>query len=202
MARKKRGSGARQRILELFLSRVGQKVTKEEIIEVAHISEWARRIREIRDELGYQVLSHKDRPGELKPGEYILATDEPRETAKARKIGKDQWYRILDRDSHRCVSCGREPGDQHPINHDRTVRLVVDHIVPISIAEEEGIDPYGDENLQTLCDACNEGKWNKFVGRVGKTRLNLAALVRHAPVSEQRQIYEMLRIIFEDQSSQ
>lgn len=180
----------------LFLQNVRRKVTKEQIAAVAGISEWARRVRELRDEYGWQILSHKERPGELKPGEYILASDQPQVSAKARKIGKDQWYRILDRDHHLCLSCGRGPGDQHPIDSGRTVKLVVDHVVPISVAEQEGIDPYADENLQTLCDVCNEGKWNKYVGRVGKARLNLIALVRHAPRAEQQRIYEMLREIF------
>ncbi|MCL6567952.1 MAG: HNH endonuclease [Meiothermus silvanus] len=76
----------------------------------------------------------------------------------------------------------------------------MDHIVPISVAEREGIDPYGDENLQTLCDVCNEGKWNKYIGRVGKARTNLLALVRHAPLEEQREIYEALRRIFEEKA--
>ena len=198
--RRKAGTSARDRILELFLTNVGSKVTKDQIASVAGISEWARRVRELRDEFGWEILSHKERPGELKPGEYILASDAPRESAKVRKIGKDQWYRILDRDNHRCLSCGREPGDAHPIDSDRTVRLVVDHVVPISVAEQEGIDPYADENLQTLCDACNEGKWNKYIGRVGEARLNLAALVRHAPLQEQQEIFEMLRRIFENSS--
>jgi hypothetical protein len=187
---------ARDRILQLFLANVQQKVTKEQISAAAGISEWARRVRELRDEFGWHILSHKERPGELKPGEYILLSDMPRESAKVRKIGKDQWYRILDRDHHTCLSCGRTVGDAHPIEPDRTVRLVVDHVVPISVVEQEGIDPYIDENLQTLCDACNEGKWNKYIGPVGNTRMNLIALVRHAPVHEQRLIYVALREIF------
>ena len=36
--------------------------------------EWARRVRELRDEFGYAILSHKDLPDQL----------------KQRKIGKDQ----------------------------------------------------------------------------------------------------------------
>lgn len=200
MSKNKKGNAARQRILDLFLQNVGRKVTKEQIIEAAGISEWARRVRELRDEFGWEILSFKDQPGKLKPGEYILASGKPRPTAKQRKIGKDQWYRILDRDGHRCLSCGRGPGDPHPLDPDRRVKLVVDHIVPISVAEREGIDPYGDENLQTLCDVCNEGKWNKYIGRVGKARTNLLALVRHAPLEEQREIYEALRRIFEEKA--
>lgn len=192
----KKADSARQRILELFLSQVGKKVSKEQIAQVAGISEWARRVRELRDEFGYKLHSHKDLPKQLKPGEYILQDKTPNTSAKQRKIGKDQWYRILDRDGHKCLSCGRRAGDKNPIDENRTVKLVVDHVYLISIAEKNGMDPYSDENLQTLCDICNEGKWNKFSGKVGETRVNLDALIRHAPLEEQRRIYEILKKIF------
>jgi 5-methylcytosine-specific restriction endonuclease McrA len=192
----KKANSARHRILELFLLNVGSKVTKEQIAKVAKISEWARRVRELRDEFGYMILSHKDVPGQLKPGEYILQKAKPNPLAKQRKIGKDQWYRILNRDAHKCLSCGRQVGDKNPIDQNRTVKLVIDHVCPISIAEKKGIDPYSDDNLQTLCDICNEGKWNKFSGKIGEARPNLDALVRHAPVEEQRKIYETLKRIF------
>lgn len=191
-----KNSSARQKILDLFLRNVGQKVTKEEIAKVAGISEWARRIRELRDEFGYTILSHKDLPKELKPGQYILQNATPRSLAKQRKIGKDQWYRIIDRDGHKCLGCGRNAGDPSPIDISRTVKLVVDHIYLISTAEKSGIDPYADENLQTLCDVCNEGKWNKFSGKIGQARPNLKALVRHAPLAEQKALYETLKKIF------
>jgi hypothetical protein len=191
------GKSARKRILNLFLSKLGQKVTKEEIIPIARISDWARRVREIRDELGYEVLSYKDRPGELKPGEYILLSATPNPAAKQRKIGKDQWYRVLARDNHCCVSCGRKVGDLSPIDPNRSVKLVIDHVYPISTAEKYNIDPYSDENLQTLCDVCNEGKWNKYAGKVGEAKMNLEALVRHAPREEQLRIYQALKKIFD-----
>ncbi|WP_420597129.1 HNH endonuclease [Deinococcus sp.] len=196
-ARKNEGGAARTRILELFQSNLGQVVTKDQIAAVAVISEWARRVRELRDEFGYLIVSHKDRPGELRPGEYILTAAEPRETAKQRKIGKDQYFRILVRDNHMCQSCGAKVGDPNPLDPSRTVRLVVDHVYPISEAEKYGIDPYADENLQTLCDVCNEGKWNKYAGKIGEARLNLEALVRHAPLEEQRRVYEVLKAIFD-----
>jgi HNH endonuclease len=197
MARKAEGGAARERILALFLARIGEKIDKSEIIAVAQISEWARRVRELRDEFGYQILSHKDRPQDLKPGEYLLLVATARASAKQRKIAKDQWYRILERDGHRCCSCGRKAGDTHPLDPNRRITLVVDHTVPISEADQYGTDPYSDDNLQTLCDLCNEGKSNKYIGKVGQTTFNLTALVRHAALEEQQRIYQMLKTIFE-----
>jgi hypothetical protein len=59
-------------------------------------------------------------------------------------------YKVLERDEHRCRSCGvhsSEPG----------VKLQMDHIVPWSKGGETTYD-----NLQTLCWACNIGKGNMY----------------------------------------
>lgn len=188
---------ARDRIKDLFLDNLGVIVTKDDISKVARISEWARRVRELRDEHGYQIKSHKDVPNELKPGEYILYDPKPSTKAKQRKISKDQYFRVLNRDKHMCLSCGRKPGDVHPTDSSRTIRLVVDHVYPISDADKYQIDPYSDDNLQTLCDFCNEGKWNKYAGNIGKAKQSLTALVRHSPRAEQKKVYEMLKKIYD-----
>lgn len=187
---------ARSRILDLFLSNIGIVVDKSQISEVAQIAEWARRVRELRDEYGYDIRSHKEETS-LKPGQYILRDPNPNPVAKERKISKDQYYRILNRDGHKCLSCGRGPGEVHPTDPRKTLKLVVDHIVPISTAEAQGIKPNDDSNLQTLCDFCNEGKANKFIGKVGEARENIKALVRNAPLETQKEIYLVLKSIFE-----
>ncbi|KPV94809.1 Type-2 restriction enzyme KpnI [Pseudoalteromonas sp. P1-9] len=186
---------ARKRIEELFLNNISRVITKEQISEVAQINEWARRVRELRDEFGYEIKSHKDEQS-LKPGEYILHNPVPSPKAKERKISKDQYFRILHRDGHKCLSCGRTPVDKHPTDESRTIKLVVDHVYPISDAEKYAIDPYSDENLQTLCDFCNEGKWNKYSGKLGKAKINLTAMVRHAPRKDQLEVFEMLKKVF------
>jgi len=64
------GTGSRRRILEYLLKNVGRVLSSDEIRKASGgVSEWARRLRELRDEYGYQVLSHKDRAN-LKPGQY------------------------------------------------------------------------------------------------------------------------------------
>jgi hypothetical protein len=50
-------NGSRQRILEFLLANVGRIIHGEEIREASgNVSEWARRVRELRDEEGYQIL--------------------------------------------------------------------------------------------------------------------------------------------------
>ena len=187
---------ARDRILNLFLENIGNVVSKGQISKVANISEWARRVRELRDEYGYEIKSHKQMNGKLRPGEYILENPIPNLKAKERKISKSQYFRILNRDNHYCLSCGRGPNEEHPTDIKKRIKLVVDHVYPISNAAKYNVDPYGDENLQTLCDFCNEGKWNKYSGAIGKSKHNLTALVRHASSKEQKEVFDMLKKIF------
>ena len=49
---------ARDKIRVFFKRNVGKIVTTKRLARVAGISEYARRIRELRDEEGYQIMSH------------------------------------------------------------------------------------------------------------------------------------------------
>ena len=50
--------GARDKLRRHFLSNIGRKMNSDELRRVAgNISEWARRIRELRTEEGYQILT-------------------------------------------------------------------------------------------------------------------------------------------------
>ncbi|HEX5593593.1 MAG TPA: HNH endonuclease signature motif containing protein [Solirubrobacterales bacterium] len=51
----RRGGGAKTRILSYLLKRVGQEVAGEELAEVSGIQEWARRVRELRVQDGYEI---------------------------------------------------------------------------------------------------------------------------------------------------
>lgn len=51
----RRGSGAKSRIRSYLLARVGQEVAGEEIAEISGIQEWARRVRELRVQEGYEI---------------------------------------------------------------------------------------------------------------------------------------------------
>jgi hypothetical protein len=53
--KKRRGGGAKALILDYLLDRVGQEVAGEELAEVSGIQEWARRVRELRVQDGYEI---------------------------------------------------------------------------------------------------------------------------------------------------
>lgn len=180
MARK---LSARDKIREFLEKNVGRVVTTQELRDVAGISEYARRIRELRDEEGMQIHSHVD-DTRLRPGEYILASLE-RTPAFGRSISPQQRSSILERNGFTCQQCGAGAGDPDPYNPGRTVRLHVDHIIPIT---QGGTD--NPENLRTLCSACNQGRSN--ISMPSEGAMNLLARIRKEPRSVRKEIYEAL----------
>ena len=88
--------GARSKLREHFLDNIGRIMDSDELREVAGgITEWARRVRELRSEEGYQIQTHNDR-GDLKPGQYILEDPKP-VPAFERTISKETRAFVLDR---------------------------------------------------------------------------------------------------------
>lgn len=73
--------GARERLKLYFIHNVGEILDATELEVVSGISEYARRIRELRVEDGYSILTGNSNADEfeleLKPTEYILIKAEP-----------------------------------------------------------------------------------------------------------------------------
>lgn len=180
--------GARDRIREFFESNVGKVVTTQQIREVARISEYARRIRELRDEEGMQIKTHVDRT-DLKLGEYILESLE-RLPKISQRITPQLRSEILERNGYTCQLCGASPGEPDPINPNRKIRLHIDHVVPIS----QG-GPTTAENLRVLCSTCNQSRSNIQVA--SESAKNLLARIRRAPVNVQKEVYHFLKKKFE-----
>jgi hypothetical protein len=68
--RARRGDGGKERILSYLLGRVGQVVYGEELAEASGIQEWARRVRELRVQDGYEI-------SELGSSKYRLESSRP-----------------------------------------------------------------------------------------------------------------------------
>ncbi len=180
---------AKNKIRNFFILNVGKIVTTQQIREIAGISEYARRIRELRNEEGYQIKSYKDRH-DLKPGEYILETLELLPVI-GRGISPQIRTLILERNGYTCQLCGSSAGDPDPFNPDRKLRLQIDHIKPISQGGTE--EP---SNLRVLCSACNQGRAN--IQPPSESALNLLARIRKASRPVQREIYEALKRSFRE----
>lgn len=148
------GNGARARLRVHFLENIGRIMDSDELRNVAGgISEWARRVRELRTEEGYLILTHNDL-SELKPGQYVLRTPKP-EPAFAREICKETRAFVLDRNGFTCQMCGATAGEPHPYDSTRKTRLHIGHIIDKSMG---GTDEAS--NLRAICSICNEGASN------------------------------------------
>jgi len=142
--------GARARLRSHFLANIGRKMDSEELRVVAgNISEWARRVRELRTEEGYQILTHNDL-SELKPGEYILMSPKPI-PAFERAISKETRAFVLDRNGFTCQQCGAVAGEPHPYDPSRKTRLQIGHVIDKT---QGGSDQ--PSNLRALCSVCKE----------------------------------------------
>jgi HNH endonuclease len=179
---------ARERVLEFFLSNIGKVLTSNEIRAASgNTSEWARRLRELRDEHGYQILSHKDRHT-LKPGQYLMESTH-RRPVLPRSISKETRAYVLERNGYTCQMCGVGAGDPDPFRTDRTIRLVMGHIIDKS---KGGLDT--PNNLRAVCSNCNEGLQN--AGPIKPDRVQLLSQIRRATIDDQQHILEWLQVKF------
>jgi hypothetical protein len=179
-----KSSGARDRLREYLLERVGQVLNSEQLREASgNISEWARRIRELRNEEGYEILSHNDLSS-LKPGQYLLKSSKP-QPAFARGISKETRALVLDRNGFTCQMCGAVAGEPHPFQPSRTVRLHIGHIVDKSMGGDDDFS-----NLRAICSVCNEGARNLTLDR--PVAIKLLTQVRRAGEKEQLAVLKWL----------
>ena len=164
----------------------------EELREVSGgISEWARRVRELRTEEGYQILTHNDLAN-LKPGQYLLNDPKP-QPAFERNISKEARALVLDRNGFTCQQCGAVAGEPHPYDPSRKTRLQIGHVIDKS--QGGGDDP---SNLRALCSVCNEGAANLTLDRPSLHKLLVQ--VRRATADDQRGVLEWLKSKFEPES--
>jgi len=189
----KKKVGARTKLRMHFLNNLGKVMTSSELREVAGgISEWARRVRELRNEEGYQILTHNDR-SHLKPGEYLLEDPKPI-PAFARGVSKETRALVLDRNGFTCQMCGSVAGETHPYDPSRKVRLHIGHIIDKSKGGSD--DP---SNLRAICSVCNEGAQN--VTSIRPDLKHLLVKVRRATTEDQLAVLSWLKTKFPQQAS-
>ena len=179
-----RKPGSKQLILEFFLQNIGKVLESREIQQASGgASEWARRVRELRNEEGYQILTHKDRAN-LKPNQYLMETDK-RLPAFARGISKETRARVLERNGYTCQMCGLAAGDPDPFNPTRTVRLTMGHILDKSKGGDDTA-----QNLRAVCTNCNEGLQNTALPK--PDQMHLLAQIRRATINDQEAVLNWL----------
>ena len=188
-----RGKGARAKLRVHFLANAGRIMDSEELRGISgNASEWARRVRELRTEEGYQILTHNDR-SDLTPGQYLLLDAKPA-PAFERGVSKETRAFVLDRNGFTCQMCGAVAGEWHPFDSSRKTRLQIGHIIDKSMGG-------GDEasNLRAQCSVCNEGARNLTLDRPSLQKLLIQ--VRRATGSDQVEVLRWLVRKFPRQTS-
>jgi hypothetical protein len=181
--------GARDAIRKFLLKNMGRIIEGSELRKAGrNISEWARRVRELRDEEGYEILTHKDR-SDLKPGQYMLLTGK-RRPVLARSISKEMRARVFERNGFTCQACGAGPDDPDPFHPERKIRLTIGHIIDFS---KGGKSELG--NLRAECTNCNEGLQNTSLPK--PSRIELFEQIRRAAIDDQQAVLQWLQRKFQ-----
>ena len=183
--------GSRAKLREYFIKNVGKVLNSDTLRDIAGTSEWGRRVRELRNEEGMNIVTHNDR-SELKPGQYLLVNLKPL-PAFERGISKEVRAFVLDRNGFTCQMCGIAAGEPHPDDGGRKARLHIGHIIDKSMG---GTDE--SSNLKAICSVCNEGASNLTPNRPDK--IKLIAQVRRAPASVELDVLKWLVQKFPKQS--
>lgn len=184
--------GARANLRAHFLANIGRIMETDELREVAGgITEWARRVRELRSEEGFQILTHNDQD-DLKPGQYLLLDPVPK-PAFERAISKETRAYVLDRNGFTCQMCGAVAGEPHPDDPSRRTRLHLGHIIDKSLGGSDDAS-----NLRAICSLCNEGASNLTLERPRAQKLLVQ--IRRAPSADQLEVLSWLQNKFPNHS--
>lgn len=145
---RRKTSGVRDKILEFLRANAGKAVTGEELRYVANDkTEWARRVRELRTEFGWPVVTKYTGRPDLPVGAYVLEQDR-QSPAHDRKIEDSVRGAVLRRDNYRCKECGWR---QELWNRSDPRHLELHHVTHHARGGKNI-----EQNLKTLCTACHD----------------------------------------------
>ena len=138
----------RDRILLYFSKNIGKPINGEELRYVAgNSTEWARRVRELRTEHGWLIMTQSTGMPDLPVGTYTLVSD--RQAPEHERVIKDQVRReVLQRDDYKCMKCGWHHEKWNPSDP----RHLEAHHVKLHAEGGENTA----ENLMTLCNVCHD----------------------------------------------
>ncbi|MGB3548537.1 MAG: HNH endonuclease signature motif containing protein [Saprospiraceae bacterium] len=141
---KKREKSGKKRLLEFFKEFVNIPLNGEELADLAGKTEWARRVRELRTEQGWPIMTNKSGRPDLPQGYYVLVEDK-QEEVHDRTIPLQEKVTALDRDGNRCRKCNWSPVDNphDPIRHQLELHHIRHHV-------NKGANVAA--NLVTLCN--------------------------------------------------
>ena len=133
------------KIIEYFRKNVGEEITGEELKYLAKDKkEWARRVRELRTEQGWPIVTKNSGSEDLPIGVYVL--EEDRQTYEHdRAIPDPLRVAVLQRDGFKCVVCGWNRAMLSPDDPRKMLELPTRDI--IRTRAKNTVD-----NLETVCN--------------------------------------------------
>ncbi len=145
--RKQQGS-VRDKILAFLKANIGLAVTNEELRYAAgDKTEWARRVRELRTEFGWPIVTKTTGQPDLGVGVYVLQADR-QSPEHDRKIPDDVRREVLRRYGYRCSHCGWSHSEWNP-SDPRHLELHHKQHHAKGGKNTEG-------NLEALCTLCHD----------------------------------------------
>lgn len=146
--RKEKGVSVRDKILKFLRENVGKAVTGEELRYVANDkTEWARRVRELRTEQGWPVVTKQTGMPDLPIGTYVLELDR-QAPVHDRTISDAVRGAVLRRDNFTCQKC-----NWHIDEYNRAdPRILELHHIKHHADKGENTE----ENLITMCNICHD----------------------------------------------
>ena len=147
---RKSKDGVKQKLLKYFRANVGKRITGEELKYLANnASEWPRRVRELRTEEGWPIVTRVTGMPALAVGTYLLEEDRQAEVHD-RKIPDPVRVKVLERDNFCCRCCGWSLAKANAADRYRTL-LELHHIEHHAKGGANTV-----ENLITLCNICHD----------------------------------------------
>ncbi len=140
-------TSGKSRIREYLRDKTGEPVKSDRLARISGISEYARRVRELRNEEGFVIDSTRTRE-ELGQNDYFMVEIQNVDI-KSRITAQTRFEQLERKDC--CEVCGRDQENEG-------VRYMeVDHIE--SFVDYDDPNAVNDpSNLRTLCNECHHGK--------------------------------------------
>ncbi len=203
------GESYTKKALEWFKLNVGKIITSAELARITGqkgnpISHNIRRIFELRDEKGYEIINWRDNDTSgfnLKVDEWVLLKKDPNpKNIRSRGVNKKIMFEVFERDGYQCQFCGRIKGDEDPFKKGHKIKLHVGHIIAHKrknnkdTIEWERIEEIKEdkkltkEDFITMCNVCNEGAKNKDIKII-----TLQDRVKDADKKIKKEIFEFLK---------
>ena len=148
---RRKNASVSDKIIDYFRKNVGEKITGEELKYLAKDKkEWARRVRELRTEQGWPIVTKNSGRNDLAIGVYVLEEDR-QAYEHDRSIPDTVRVAVLQRDGLKCVKCGWSRALLSP--DDPRKMLELHHL-----QHHKDLGGNTVENLVTLCNVDHDAE--------------------------------------------